>query len=280
MSEARTRAVWLCATCGVEYPPGPTPPSCPICEDERQWVPRTGQAWTTLDALASAGRHVAIGALAGQNGLLYGLTAEGVGIGQQALLVRTGGGNLLFDVPGYIDDAAVERVRRLGGIAAIVASHPHMYGVQSCWSAAFDDAPIWVAQADALWLGYRPEAIRTWRESFEVLPGITLDQVGGHFPGSTVAHWRDGNDGRGVLLAGDAIATVADGMVTFLRSFPNRIPMSAAVVRRLAAHVSRYEFDTLYDNLGGSVGPDAPGIVRRSAERYAAWVSGENDHLT
>lgn len=269
--------MWLCATCGVEYPPGRAPAECAICEDERQYVPPTGQAWTSLAKLAARGCRVEIGEVEPD---LWGLHAPGVGIAPTGLLVVTSGGNLLFDVPGYLDDAAIERVRELGGIAHIVASHPHMYGAQSAWSAAFDDAPIWVAAADEEWLGHRPAAVRTWREPFEVLPGVVLDQLGGHFPGSTMAHWRAGAQGRGVLLAGDAIFPTPDGMVTFLRSYPNRIPLSAAVVRRLAAHVARYEFETLYNNFGAGAGPDARDIVQRSAQRYAAWVSGENDHLT
>lgn len=269
---------WLCATCGVEYPPAPQPPrQCPICTDERQYVPVTGQAWTTLRRLREHGRRVEVFEVADA---LHGLHAAAVGIAQQGMLVRTWGGNLLFDVPGLIDDESVAAVREFGGIAAIVASHPHMYGAQSAWSAAFGDAPIWVAAADERWLGHRPAAVRTWSEPFEVLPGVRLDQIGGHFPGSTIAHWPAGADGGGVLFAGDAIFPVADGNVTFLRSYPNRIPLSAAVVRRMATHVSRYRFDVLYNNFGASAGPRADDIVQRSAARYAAWVSGANDHLT
>ena len=34
-----------CATCGVEHGPD-LPEVCPICADERQWVPEGGQAWS------------------------------------------------------------------------------------------------------------------------------------------------------------------------------------------------------------------------------------------
>jgi hypothetical protein len=35
---------FICTACGAEYPPpGPPPPSCPICEDPRQFVPPEGQ---------------------------------------------------------------------------------------------------------------------------------------------------------------------------------------------------------------------------------------------
>jgi hypothetical protein len=40
-----------------------------------------------------------------------------------------------------------------------------------------------------------------------------------------------------------------------------------------------YQFERLYGLLGGTVLADAKGAVRRSAERYIAWVSGANDHL-
>lgn len=270
--------VWLCATCGVEYEPSAAPPaSCPICEDERQYVPATGQKWTTFAELCASGHSVHVFQIAER---FWGLRASHVGIEQQALLIQTDAGNLMFDVPGMIDDESIAKVRELGGIAAIVASHPHMYGAQSAWSEAFDDAPIWIAQADEHWLGLRTPAMVTWSEPFEVLPGIVLDQVGGHFPGSTVAVWSAGADGRGVLLAGDAIFPVADGNVTFLRSYPNRIPMSANVVERIAAQVDRYEFDVLFNNFGGSVDANARAVVNHSASRYADWVSGKNDHLT
>ena len=55
-----TQDVWVCATCGVEYPPGPEPERCPICEDERQYVPAGGQRWTTLAQLARDGASVEI----------------------------------------------------------------------------------------------------------------------------------------------------------------------------------------------------------------------------
>ena len=83
-----------------------------------------------------------------------------------------------------------------------------------------------------------------------------------------------------MLFAGDAIFPTPDGMVTFLRSYPNRIPLSARVIRRIADHAARYEFEVLYNNFGTSAGPGAREIVERSARRYISWVSGENDHLT
>src|SRR5690606_31378435 len=42
---------WICRTCAVEH--ATRPDVCAICADERQWVPATGQAWTTLAELAA-----------------------------------------------------------------------------------------------------------------------------------------------------------------------------------------------------------------------------------
>ena len=133
--------LWACRTCGVEHGRSGEPPrTCRICADERQYLPPGGQAWVRADQLDDGVRRLVVEPF--EDGL-WGLSAEPkVGIGQTALLVRSEGGNLLWDVPGYLDADAVEQVRGLGGIKAIVASHPHMYGLQLEWSAAFDDAPV------------------------------------------------------------------------------------------------------------------------------------------
>ncbi|WP_231735891.1 hydrolase [Arthrobacter sp. YC-RL1] len=269
---------WQCAGCAVEFPPGSKPTGqCPICADERQYIPGGTQRWVSTEELVAAGRDLEFTTL--EPGLTA-VTAPEVGIGQSGLLLETAAGSLLFDVPGIITDEAVRRISERGPLRAIVASHPHMYGVQQQYSQALGDPPIYVARKDAGWVQYSSNAVVEWDEPFEVLPGVWLHQVGGHFPGSTVALWPAGAGGRGVLLAGDAIFPVADGNVTFLRSYPNRIPLSAAVVRRLAAKVGELEFDRLYNNFSSVVPRDAHRIVQFSAERYARWVGGHFDHLT
>ncbi len=268
----------VCATCAVEYGDGPLPDVCAICDDERQWVPRSGQAWTTVGELARAGHRTSVDEL--DPGLLGIGTEPVVGIGQTGKLVVTERGNVLFDVPGLIDDAAVTAIESRGGLAAIVASHPHMYGVQSLYSRAFGDVPILVARSDVEFLPLRAPAVQLWDEPHDVVPGVRLEQIGGHFPGSTVA-LVTGADRRGVLLAGDGIFPGPDGRtVSFLRSYPNRIPLSAAVVRRIADQVGRLDFDRLYNNFRGVVPERAGEVVEQSARVYIDWVSGRNDHLT
>lgn len=266
----------LCAGCGVESPVADG--VCPICADERQYLPPDGvQRWTSIADEAVNGARIE---LVEREPGLWGLRQiAGVGIGQQAKILVTPAGGVMVDVPAFIDDAAVAAVREIGGVSHIIASHPHMYGVQSLWAAAFE-ATVWIAAADEAWLRVRPHRVRVVDGDAVVVPGVHVSTPGGHFPGSLVVH-AAGADGAGILLAGDTIFPTPDGWVTFLRSFPNRLPMSAAVVRRVARHVTdRFRFARLYNNFEAVVSADADQVVLRSADRYARWVSGEYDHLT
>lgn len=269
--------MWVCETCGVEH--AEADGVCVICADERQWVPAEGQKWATLEELAQAGRRVHIAELEPD---LFGITVEPkVGIGQQTHLVRTPSGNLLWDPVGYLDEAAVRRARERGGVAVIAASHPHMFGVQVEWSKALGGVPVLVCEADVDWIQRRDPSITTWSGRYEVAAGLTLHQLGGHFPGSSVVHWAAGAEGKGVLLGSDTIQANPDrATVTFLRSYPNRIPLSPAVVERVTRTVTELPFDRLYDNFGRTINSDAAAAVKRSADRYCRWARGEFDQLT
>jgi hypothetical protein len=270
--------VWICRACAVEQPESASPPDrCAVCEDERQYVPPEGQRWTTLEELASEGRRGQLLEL--EPGLTAISISPRVGIGQHAVLVSTPGGNLLWEPTGYVDDELAAAVARLGGVAAIAASHPHMYGVQLEWSRRFGGAPVYVATADREWLQRTGDAVRFWDDAFDVLPGVRLHRIGGHFPGSAVASLT-GRDGRGVVLSGDTALVTPDGWVTFQRSYPNHIPLSAAVVRRIAESFAALAFDRLYDNFGSAVKTSAALKVQESADRYIGWVRGDFDALT
>ena len=270
-------SIVLCATCGVEHvkPAG----TCRICADERQWVPGDGQIWTSLRELREAGHRVQFEQL--EPDLLGVTVAPSVAIGQQAHLITTPQGSVLWDVPAFIDRPAVDRIRALGPVLAIVASHPHMFGVQSAWSHALEQAPILVCEPLMEWVQRPDAAISSWRGRHEIAPGLVLHELGGHFAGSSVLHWAAGADGGGVLLSSDTIHGNPDcATVTFLRSYPNRIPLSAAVVERIAAAVSGLRFERVYDNFGRGPKRNAAEAVQRSAQRYVAWVRGDFDHLT
>ena len=267
----------ICATCGVEHS-YPLPPVCAICADERQYLPLDGvQRWTTLPDLED-GRTIDIEEI--EPGLHAFIVQPPVGIGHRPLLVQTDRGNLLWDPPGFISEDAIQRVRDLGGIAWIAASHPHMFGVQLEWANAFD-AEVLVSEKDAGWIARQGEASRLWDGVLELAPGLSLHRLGGHFAGSAIAHWA-GADNKGVMLASDTFAPNPDiGTVTFLWSYPNRIPLSAGTVERIVNSVQDLEFDRLYGNFAPfPILHDAKAGFMRSAQRHIDWVSGKNDHLT
>jgi glyoxylase-like metal-dependent hydrolase (beta-lactamase superfamily II) len=262
----------------VQHAPSASPPArCPICEDERQYVRQGGQAWTTLKDLAAGGHRIEL------RELEPGLTGVGaqpaVGIGQRALLVRADGGNFLWDCFGFIDAKSVAAIRGMGGIAGIAFSHPHFYGVMVEWSRAFGGCPIWIPSADHMWVQRDDPAIVEWAGTKEVLPGITLVQTGGHFEGSAVLHWAAGAGGRGALLVGDTITVVSDvRAVSFMRSYPNLIPLPAAEIRRIVATVRPFAFDRIYGGWWDRVTrTDGKGAVERSARRYLKWIGSGDD---
>ena len=272
--------IWICATCAVETADLETEPdSCAVCSDDRQWVPETGQRWTTLAALRDDGTRIEVTQVEPD---LWGLRSDpGVGIGQQTMVVRTPEGVVLFDCLGYLDEATVTFVRSLGPTLAVAPSHPHMYGVQTEWARALGDVPILVADRDREWVRRGDPLVTFYDEQHQIASGLTLHRVGGHFRGQAVLEWSAGHEGRGVLFAGDAIFPNPDRRsVSFLRSYPNRIPLSANVVERIADQVETLHFDRLYNNFGAVVPRDAKAIVRFSADRHAAWARGDFDHLT
>jgi hypothetical protein len=267
----------ICGTCAVEH--AGRPEVCAICADERQWVPAGGQRWTTLEELAAAGHRTVVTEL--EPGLLGIEASPAVGIGQQSKAVATPEGVLLWDPIGFVDEEAVRRIRALGEVVAVTASHPHMFGAQVEWSRALGGPPVLVADQDLGWVARPDPVIRAWSGSLEVLTGVTLSQPGGHFPGSAIVHWAAGAEGRGVLLSGDTVFANPDrASVAFMRSYPNHVPLSAAVAERVARHIDGLAFDRLYGNFTNVIDGGARAVVRRSAARHAAWARGDHDDLT
>lgn len=265
---------FLCTACGIEYPPSDAPPAgCPVCLDERQFVPSAGQSWTTLDALRR-GHSNKFRRLA--PGLLTIETVPAFAIGQRAMLVQTPGGNVLWDCIALVDEATVDVIKGLGGIRAIAISHPHYYTTMATWSSAFGGVPVYVHGADRQWVVQPDPAIAFWDGDTQALgPGLTLIRLGGHFDGGTVLHWADGNDGRGVLLSGDILQVVPSGHVSFMWSYPNFIPLSASHVRRIAERLEPFAYDAVYGAFSGRGQIDHNGkeIVAASVARYIARIS-------
>jgi hypothetical protein len=270
---------FICTTCGTQYAPTDAPPrSCPICDDERQYVPPPGQGWTTLDTLAkrsmNAWREL-------EPNLISITTAPAFGIGQRAQLLRTPQGNILWDCISLIDRATIEMIKAMGGLTSIAISHPHYYSCMVEWSQVFGGIPIHLHAADRKWIMRDSPAIALWQgETKELAPGVTLICAGGHYPGGVVLHWAVGAGGKGALLSGDIVQVVQDNKsVSFMWSFPNFIPLSAPRVEGVMKTLKPYKFDRVHGAFTDrTIWSDGKGVVERSAERYLKIIRGDGSY--
>jgi glyoxylase-like metal-dependent hydrolase (beta-lactamase superfamily II) len=196
-------------------------------------------------------------------------------IAQRALLLRERDGCVMWDCVPMATPEAVDYVRSLGGLKAIAVSHPHYYGAVVDWSEAFGGAPIYLHVDDAQWVTRPHPSIVAWTgESQRISDDILLLRAGGHFAGGTVLHWRAAADGKGALFTGDVVMVGMDRRsVSFMYSFPNYIPLSAAAVRRVADVVAPLAFDRIYGAWWSrNIASGAKALFEKSVERYLAAI--------
>jgi glyoxylase-like metal-dependent hydrolase (beta-lactamase superfamily II) len=260
---------FVCKACGTQYPPGDEPPAaCAICEDPRQYVPHDeGQVWLRWEELVAG--HTAD--VRDDHGILGIGCTPSFAIGQRALLVKSGAGNVLWDCTSYLDDAIVARIRAEGGLGAIAISHPHYYSAMVEWAHTFA-CPVYLHEAERKWVMRPDPAIRFWGgETHELGGGLTLIRCGGHYEGAQVLHWAD----RRALLSGDIVMVIPDRrFVSFMYSYPNLIPLPASKVQRIADALAPFAFDTIYGAWWDRfVAADGSTVVRRSADRYVRAVT-------
>ena len=214
-------------------------PSLTIEQDPRQYVPPTGQRWTSLrkerdltgtDAhqnhieplttiINSNSRLVKslVGSLAvpsitkpvPDTYTMY--TVPKLGIGERVILIPTPHGTIMWDLLAYLDEATIKALKAppFKGIKAIIVSHPHYYTNHLDWAEELD-CPVYIAAEDEEWINRKDvhgrRRLITGRTE-QIVPGVTAIKVGGHFPGSLVLHW-------------DNKLFIADSMVTLPVSIP------------------------------------------------------------
>ncbi|KAJ1324549.1 MBL fold metallo-hydrolase [Microdochium nivale] len=236
----RTGSWLVCTACGTQFPTADARvvTTCRICDDPRQFTPRSGQAFTTLDALRSEPQqHTNVftpfptDSSGGSDHFISITTEPKFAIGQRAVLIKNprgvkGGGNVLWDCVTLLDDDTVTRINELGGLRAIVISHPHYYSTHVEWARAFR-CPVYLAAEDKEWL-VQSSAWQRFIEGteFDVPPGdgsgesanddlgaggtggpvVKVLKPGGHFPGSLVVLHR------GRLLIADTLVTTPAGL--------------------------------------------------------------------
>ncbi|RMJ22335.1 metallo-beta-lactamase [Aspergillus sp. HF37] len=265
----------ICSTCGIQYPTESIA-SCKICDDPRQYIPPGGQTWTSLRALQSSTTYTNTLTPDPSTPCLVSIqTTPKVGIGQRALLCRTPRGNILWDCLTYLDDATVSQLNALGGVQAIVISHPHYFATNLHWAAAFG-CPVFLSSEDGEWAVRRGEGQVFWEGRVldplagtgpEEDAGVLAIKTGGHFPGSSVLWWKS----QRKLLVADSVLVVPSGIYhvdrppgtasfTFMWSYPNMIPLPPDEVHNIWKAVKQADFD---DAHGAFVGMDARGNAKQ-----------------
>ena len=247
----------------------------PICNDERQFIPASGQSWTTLEGLRNAHSNKFRSLAAG---LMTLETTPAFGIGQRAIFARTPDGNVLWECLALIDEATVDLLKGLGGVTAI-ATHPRTI-TPRWWSGASHSGgvPIHLHAADRQWVMRADPAEKLRRgDTKPIGPGLTLIWLGGHFDGGTVLHWGDWSKGRGASLSGQTpFEAVPSGHVSFMWSDPEPNPP----LRRQGS-ADGADFGTL--RIGRGLRPvfrpgtdrqqTAKQVVAASVARYIARIS-------
>ena len=183
--------------------------------------------------------------------------------------------------------SATSTTTACGGSASSARSPPSWPATRTCSASRSSGAGssagsrCWWRRRTGSWVARPDPAIRTWSGRLEILPGVTLSQPGGHFPGSAVVALGGGADGKGVLLSGDTVF-----------ANPDRRPSRSCAATRTTSrcrrpwpsasptHWSASTFDRLYGNFATG---SPPTRGRSSAARRtgtSAWVRGDFDHLT
>lgn len=264
--DAETAASWrVCCTCGTQFPTADADAvtSCHICSDPRQFVPPTGQSFTTLGEATSRGHRNEFTPYAGDPRIVFIETTPKFGIGQRAMLVGTARGNILWDCIALLDGETVGRIVAMGGLRAMVISHPHFYSTHVQWARAFG-CPVYIAAEDQGWRTMQSSHVRLVTETETAIlgpdAGVKAIKLGGHFPGSMVLHF----DGR--LLVADTLMTTPAGLgswpdgtarppglssYAFLWSIPNMIPLGVDELWRMWGVLGRYGFRSTHGGFRG-----------------------------
>src|SRR5215471_17209718 len=266
---------WICAHCGLQYAQHETPPAqCLNCSDERESMTHKPPRWTTLAEMAGHYQNVFTPLGDGVTGIC---TAPPFGIGPEVFFIQTAAGNVLWDCVAYLDQATLDQIQALGGLSAIVISHPHMFGSVVEWSHQLGKIPVFIHEDNRPWMARPDPVIRWWSgEKLEVNSALTVIRCGGHFPGSCILYWPNGSAGKGALFTGDGILPVEDRRwVSFMYSYPNLLPISKRAVEKIVSSIVPLEFDRIYGGpMYGSCGgrpiiqSGAKDVVLRSAARY------------
>jgi len=301
----QTHDDWLiCTACGTQFPTSDYQvlTTCFICDDPRQFTPPTGQAFTTLAELRKNHKNEFTPVPGVGADVTNICTIPKFAIGERAMLIRTAGGNVLWDCITLLDEETVARIKALGGIDAMVISHPHYYTTHCEWARAFN-CPVYLSLEDKQWTT-QSSSHQTWLEGIDTdIPlrpsaqnpsGIKAIKLGGHFPGSLVLLDQTSQ----CLFIADTLVTTPSGRgswetdaignsrnrppgmnsFAFMWSIPNMIPLSGEEVFRMWSILKNYDFKSTHGAFVETDIIDPDGIKKRIKDsmiiqmKYSGWM--------
>jgi hypothetical protein len=256
----------LCTTCGTQFPENYTEELCSTCNEERQYIPETGQSWTTHQNLLNTHKTKIVPIR--EN--LYELLIEPhFAIGQRCFLVVAQGGNILWDCIPLLDEATQKFIQSKGGLKAIAFSHPHYYSNMNDWAQTFN-CPIYIHKNDEPYIADKGSRIKLWSGKQQLLwDNITIENIGGHFEGSSVL-LIPAMSKEGTMLCGDTMyLSPSKKHFAIMYSYPNRMPLPVNEIKRIEQRLQDLSFDTIYGFYSyQNVTENARQILNASIKRY------------
>ncbi|KAF2707780.1 hypothetical protein K504DRAFT_483099 [Pleomassaria siparia CBS 279.74] len=222
--------------------------------DPRQYVPASGQAWTSLSLEASKQEnHFEQDAT---DPRIWFITTSPKAR-ERCILIQTPAGNILWDLISFIDQGTIDFVKSKGGLKAIVISHPHFYTTHLEWAHTFG-CPVYTSKADEEWLNRKDAyGLRELIDgTTEIVDGVTAIQAGGHFDGSLILHWD-----KNIFIA-DTMMSVPSGFYhkdrlpgttsySFMWSYPNMIPLPPPKIHGIWKALKPFDFEASFGGFPG-----------------------------
>lgn len=264
MKNMESNSKKICNACGTQYNTRDVKYNhCPICDDERQYIPEEGQTWTTHEELLKS-KSVQIKYI---NNSIYELTVlPSFAIGQRAFLILSESGNILWDCIPLLDESTIAFINSKGGLKEIAISHPHFYSNMENWASTFN-CPIYIHEKDNEWVP-KSEAINLWSGvEINLRDGIKIINTGGHFPGACILQVPFLST-KSTVFCGDSLYISRNKMhIAIMYSFPNQIPLPVSEIKRIRHLLKKYQFDCLYGAfLFQNLTSDVKNIIEKSMD--------------
>jgi hypothetical protein len=258
---------FFCSTCGTQFTNAIyITKDCPICDNDRQFIPPNGQSWTKWNDLnINYSNNI--------NELVPNLfeirTSPRFALGQKAFLIITPNGNVLWDCVSLLNESTIEFIKSKGGLKAIIISHPHFNASMSDWAEAFE-CPIYIHQNDQEFILSKSKYIQLWNgDEKELWDQMKIKLIGGHFPGSCILIVPFLSKGDTILCSDTFWIAKNNKYVSVMYSFPNYIPVKISEIQRIKRVMKEVQFDQLIGSFDNQLlNANAKEILHASFDNY------------